>query len=213
MLPNGVPGGPGGPTQRLHVLPQRMLQVCGVRYEAHAEDVLQQPAPAGGQGSVLFEPRAENRARPPGRHVGGHQERAQRAQVDDVRQRPDTRQRQRHVRRRGAQHQAASQRLDAQQPRAVAATGTVHKLVHPGHRLPVRPVRRLGAAHCPRASRHRTPQIVPKQERYPGETHTLLFGECSDPVYNLLLQYYDFGHHTHLSTADIFSTIFQNIRG
>jgi len=97
MLPDGVPGGPGGPAQGLHVLPQRMLQVRRVRYEADAEDVLQQPAPAGGQGGVLFEPRAENRAGPPGRHVGGHQERAERAQVDDVRQRPDTRQRQGHV--------------------------------------------------------------------------------------------------------------------
>lgn len=93
MLPDGVPGGPGGPAQGLHVLPQRVLQVRRVRHEADAEDVLQQPAPAGGQGGVLFEPRAENRAGPPGRHVGGHQERAERAQVDDIRQRPDTRQR------------------------------------------------------------------------------------------------------------------------
>jgi len=182
MLPDGVPGGPGGPAQGLHVLPQRMLQVRRVRYEADAEDVLQQPAPAGGQGGVLFEPCAENRTGPPGRHVGGHQERAERAQVDDVRQRPDTRQRQGHVRRRGAQHQAAPQRLDAQQPRAVAATGAVHRIVHPGHRLPVRPVRRLGAAYCARAPRHRTPQIVPEQERRPGEAHTLLFGECSDSM-------------------------------
>jgi len=107
MLPDGVPGGPGGPAQGLHVFPQRMLQVRRVRYEADAEDVLQQSAPAGRQGGVLFEPRAENRAGPSGRHVGGHQERAERAQVDDVCQRPDTRQRQGHVRRRGAQHQAA----------------------------------------------------------------------------------------------------------
>lgn len=97
MLPNGVPGGPGGPTQGLHVLPQWMLQVRRVWYKADAEDVLQQPAPAGGQGGVLFEPRAKNRAGPPGRHVGGHQERAERAQVDDVCQRPDTRQWQGHV--------------------------------------------------------------------------------------------------------------------
>jgi len=93
MLPDGVPGGQGGPAQGLHVLPQRVLQVRRVRYEADAEDVLQQPAPAGGQGGVLFKSRAENRSRPPGRHVGGHQERAQRAQVHVLRQRPDTRQR------------------------------------------------------------------------------------------------------------------------
>jgi len=93
MLPDGVPGGPGGTAQGLHVLPQRVLQVRRVRHEADTEDVLQQPAPAGGQGGVLLEPRAENRAGPPGRHVGGHQERAERAQVDDVRQRSDTRQR------------------------------------------------------------------------------------------------------------------------
>jgi len=54
MLPDGVPGGPSGPAQGLHFFPQRMLQVRRVRYEADAEDVLQQPAPAGGQGSVLF---------------------------------------------------------------------------------------------------------------------------------------------------------------
>lgn len=86
MLPDGVPGGPGGPAQRLHVLPQRVFQVYRVRHKADAEDVLQQPAPARGQRGVLFEPRAENRSRPPGRHVGGHQERAKRTQVDNIRQ-------------------------------------------------------------------------------------------------------------------------------
>lgn len=85
MLPDGVPGGPGGPAQGLHVLPQRVLQVRCVRHEADTEDVLQQPAQTGGQGGVLFEPRAENRSGPPGRHVGGYPERAQCAQVYDVR--------------------------------------------------------------------------------------------------------------------------------
>lgn len=85
MLSNCVPGGPGRSAQGLHVLPQWVLQVHRVRHEANAEDVLQQPAPARGQGGVLFEPRAQNRAGTLGRHIGGHQERPERAQVDDVR--------------------------------------------------------------------------------------------------------------------------------
>lgn len=97
MLPDGVPGGPGGPAQGLHVLPQWVFQVRGLRHQADAEDVLQQPAPAGGQGGVLFESRAQNRPGSSGWHLGGHPERSERAQVDDVRQRPDTWQRQGYV--------------------------------------------------------------------------------------------------------------------
>lgn len=86
MLPDGVPGGPSGPAQGLHVLPQRVLQVHRLRHQVDAEDVLQQPAPAGGQGGVLFEPRAQDRAGSLGRHVGGYSECSERPQVDDVRQ-------------------------------------------------------------------------------------------------------------------------------
>lgn len=91
VLPDGVSGGPSGPAQGFYVLPQRVLQVHSLRYEVNAEDLLQQPAPTGRQGGVLFESRAENRPGTPGRHVGGHQERTERAQIDHVRQRPDTR--------------------------------------------------------------------------------------------------------------------------
>jgi len=68
-----------------------MFQVYRLRDEVDAKDILQQPAPARRQGGVLFEPRAQNRPGTLGRHVGGHPERPERAQVDDVRQRPDTR--------------------------------------------------------------------------------------------------------------------------
>lgn len=177
VLPDGVPGGPGGPTEGLYVLPQRVLQVRGVRHEADAEDVLQQPAPAGGQGGVLFQPRAQDGAGAPGRHVGGHPQRAERAQVDDVRQRPDPRQRQGHVRRRGAQHQAAPERADAE-PLAVAAAGALHRHRLAGRRLPVRQVRRVRAAHSARAPGHRAAQVVRQQERRPREAHSLLSGKC-----------------------------------
>lgn len=200
MLPDGVPGGPGGPAEGLHVLSQRLFQVRRVRHQADAEDVLQQPAPAGGQGGVLFESRAENRPRPLGRHVGGHQERAERAQVDDVRQRPDPGQRQGHVRRRGAQHQTApdQQRRHAE-PLAVAAARRTprrrvraSRAVHAGHRLPVRQVRRVRAAHCARATGHRAAQVVRQQERRPRETHTLLSRKSNllSPSRRLILRFF-----------------------
>lgn len=179
VLPDGVPGGPGRPAQGLYVLPQWVLQVRGLRHKTDAENVLQQPAPTGRQGGVLFEPRTQDRPGSSGRHVGGHPQRPKRAEVDDVRQRPDPRQRQGHVRRRGAQHQTASERADAE-PLAVTAAEPVHRRVVAGLRLPVRQIRRLGAAHSPRSPGHRTAQVVRQQKWCPREAHSLLSGEHFD---------------------------------
>lgn len=71
-----------------------------LRHEAHAQDLLQQPAQAGGQGGLLQQSRTQDRPRPPGRLLRGHPVRPERAQIRKLCQRADPRTRQRALRRR-----------------------------------------------------------------------------------------------------------------
>ena len=109
MRQDRLPHGQDRPAEGLHLLSQRLLPLRRMWLQAHAKDVLQQPALQYGQGGVLQHTCTQDRGRhgQPGR--AGDQGGPQRSQNLPICQRTDPTRRQESVRLGGPGHQGPHQ--------------------------------------------------------------------------------------------------------